>query len=381
MVGAPPIAPAPPPPALTARHPPHGRRNPHRRPCPSRPRRSTAVSFPVPTPVLLLSRRCRRQRCCQRCFPPPHRSALLSDVAVDRVPSLPRNTHPAPLPRPRLPSHILLDHLRPLPSLPILSRYEYKYERSARHRKRRRRRRRRRRRLRSVRVCVGVARTRMAATQEGVSSGAKQAGSAGSQVCRDDMLYQDWACEAQRRARESHGWFITTAAQHGHRAPRWSSPPLLRRRSSPVVLRLLFGRRSVRSEGDARANARANARSARESRGWLITAAAQPGHRGGPLLFLFSRPVRRSARAPLPRSTRAPAGGARTTSGRADARRARRDARDARGVRARRALGVRGPRFRAPGRAATPRFCAPLNRAGTEDAALQIRPRCGTSSD
>ena len=305
MVGAPPIAPAPPPPALTARHPPHGRRNPHRRPCPSRPRRSTAVSFPVPTPVLLLSRRCRRQRCCQRCCPPPRRSALLSDVAVDRVPSLPRNTHPAPLPRPRLPSHILLDHLRPLPSLPILSRYEYKYERSARHRKRRRRRRRRRRRLRSVRVCVGVARTRMAATQEGVSSGAKQAGSAGSQVCRDDMLYQDWACEAQRRARESHGWFITTAAQHGHRAPRWSSPPL-RRRSSPVVSRLLFGRRSVRSEGAARGgatgDARANARSARESRGWLITAAAQPGHRAprwsSPLPLLSSRSSLRARAAP-----------------------------------------------------------------------------------
>ena len=90
----------------------------------------------------------------------------------------------------------------------------------------------------------------------------------------------------------------------------------------------------------------------RRTRVWLSPPqlSRDVARRGGPLLLvLFSRPVRRSARAPLLRSTRAPAGGVRTTSGRADARRARRDGRGARGVQARRALGTRDPRFRAPG--------------------------------
>jgi len=75
---------------------------------------------------------------------------------------------------------------------------------------------------------------------------------------------------------------------------------------------------------------------------------------------LVSRPVRRSARAPLLRSTRAPAGRARTTSGRVNARRAQRDGRSAREVRARHALGARGPRFRAPGVCVSGLCCSPL---------------------
>ena len=90
----------------------------------------------------------------------------------------------------------------------------------------------------------------------------------------------------------------------------------------------------------------------RRTRVWLSPPqlSRDVARRGGPLLLvLFSRPVRRSARAPLLRSTRAPAGGVRTTSGRADARRARRDGRGARGAHARRAPGTRDPRCRAPG--------------------------------
>jgi hypothetical protein len=70
----------------------------------------------------------------------------------------------------------------------------------------------------------------------------------------------------RRRARESHGWFLTTAAQPRYSAPRWSSPSLPRRRSSPVVSRLLFGRRSVRSEGAARGAATDDAHATRAAR-------------------------------------------------------------------------------------------------------------------
>ena len=64
-------------------------------------------------------------------------------------------------------------------------------------------------------------------------------------------------------------------------------------------------------------------------------------------LVLFSRPVCRGA--PLPRSTRTPAGGRAHHARDHGAHSAPSDARDARGVPARCALGVRGPPFRAPG--------------------------------
>ena len=97
---------------------------------------------------------------------------------------------------------------------------------------------------------------------------------------------------------------------------------------SPVVVlvlvsRLLYGRRSARSEG-----AGGNGGQARDARGaraspWVVLAAAvEQGRSRAPrwslLLLLFSRPVRRSARAPLLRSARglagarAPRAGART---------------------------------------------------------------------
>jgi hypothetical protein len=82
----------------------------------------------------------------------------------------------------------------------------------------------------------------------------------------------------------------------------------------------------VRSAGGARGatgDARAT-RAARVYRGWLITTAVEQGSSRAPRCssppLFFSRPVRRTARAPLLRPARAPAGGARTTSGRADAR-------------------------------------------------------------
>ena len=85
---------------------------------------------------------------------------------------------------------------------------------------------------------------------------------------------------------------------------------------SPVVvrvLRLLFGLRSVRSEGAARAERRA-AR-ARRARRTCISGGSSPpqSSRGARALWssppwCFSRPVCRAPRAPLPRSSRAPAG-------------------------------------------------------------------------
>ena len=97
---------------------------------------------------------------------------------------------------------------------------------------------------------------------------------------------------------------------------------------SPVVVlvsRLLFGRRSVRSEGAGGDGGRArDARGARASLWVVLAAAVEQGRsrapRFSPLLLLFFCPVRRSARVPLFRSARGPAGGALITSGRADAR-------------------------------------------------------------
>ena len=102
-----------------------------------------------------------------------------------------------------------------------------------------------------------------------------------------------------------------------------------------LVSRLLFGRRSVRSEGAARAERRATrarrarraARAARVYHGWLITAAVEQGCRGALRCYspprFFSRPVRRSACAAPSLHPRA-GGSVRTTSERADARRVRR---------------------------------------------------------
>ena len=180
------------------------------------------------------------------------------------------------------------------------------------------------------------------------------------------------------------------AARAGRRATRaarvhrgWLSPPQLSRDiarrgvfflllfSRPVAgrrprlasslrspLRAERGRDARGATGDARAT-----RASRVYRGWLSPPqlSRDIARRGGPLLLvLFSRPVRRSARAPLLRSTRAPAGRARTTSGRVVARRAQRDGRSAREVRARHALGARGPRFRAPGVCVSGLCCSPL---------------------
>ena len=161
---------------------------------------------------------------------------------------------------------------------------------------------------------------------------------------------------------------LAAAAQPGHRAPRCFFPlALLSSRRRPSSSSRVFssvaapcGARARRAgaTGDARAT-----RASRVYRGWLSPPqlSRDIARRGGPLLLvLFSRPVRRSARAPLLRSTRAPAGRARTTSGRVNARRARRDGRSARGVRARHALGARGPRFRAPGVCVSGLCCSPL---------------------
>ena len=110
---------------------------------------------------------------------------------------------------------------------------------------------------------------------------------------------------------------------------------------SPLVVlvsRLLFGRRSVRSEGAARAERRVT-RARRARRACVAGGSSPPQSSRGVralrallLLLLASSLVPSVApRAPLPRSTRAPArrarGGGGTTSGRADARRARHDAR------------------------------------------------------
>jgi hypothetical protein len=194
-----------------------------------------------------------------------------------------------------------------------------------------------------------------------------------------------WRLLFGRRALRSEG-----AARAGRRATRaarvhrgWLSPPQLSRDiarrgvfflllfSRPVAgrrprlasslrspLRAERGRDARGATGDARAT-----RASRVYRGWLSPPqlSRDIARRGGPLLLvLFSRPVRRSARAPLLRSTRAPAGRARTTSGRVNARRAQRDGRSARGVRARHALGARGPRFRAPGVCVSGLCCSPL---------------------
>ena len=179
--------------------------------------------------------------------------------------------------------------------------------------------------------------------------------------CRGDRAGRGDALAHARRRRAVRGARVggsrrrTSAGTSRAAVPRCFFVTSSSLAPSPVfvlVWRLLFGRRALRSEGAARGGRRAT-RAARVHRGWLSPPqlSRDIARRGGPLLLvLFSpRPVRRSARAPLLRSTRAPAGRARTTSGRANARRAQRDGRSARGVRARHALGARGPRFRAPG--------------------------------
>ena len=177
---------------------------------------------------------------------------------------------------------------------------------------------------------------------------------------RDRRVERDGRRDALLHARRQtrHAWVVLAAAlQPGRGALRSSSSSSL----SPVgvlVSRRLFGRRSVRSKRAARLH-RDGGRARDARRGWFSppqssravrarrgglpsslalrpfgrrsssssssracsTAAAPCGApRWSLLLLLFSRPVRRSARAPLLRSARGPAGGARNTSGRADAR-------------------------------------------------------------
>ena len=109
---------------------------------------------------------------------------------------------------------------------------------------------------------------------------------------------------------------------------------------SPVVVlvsRLLFTRRSVRSEGAARAGLRVTrARHARRAFMRVVLAAIVEQGRSRAMVVLSSfSPLVLSVppRAPLPSSTRAPAGRTHTTRRRADARDARRGARGAQGVR------------------------------------------------
>ena len=128
----------------------------------------------------------------------------------------------------------------------------------------------------------------------------------------------------------------------------FSSSSLVPSPAIVLVSRFLFGRRSVPSEGAAQGG-RWTTRAQRARRAYITGGSHRRSSaetsRAAVVLSsssccLVSRPVCRSARAPLLHSTRAPAGGARTTCGCADARRARRDGRGAWGARARRALFV-----------------------------------------
>ena len=114
---------------------------------------------------------------------------------------------------------------------------------------------------------------------------------------------------------------LTAAAQPGHSAPRWcalssSSSSLVPSPLVVLVSRLLFGRRSVLSEGAARGGRRAT-RVRRARRAYIAAGSHRRCSAGtsraavvlsSSSSCLVCRPVRRSARAPLLHCTHAPAG-------------------------------------------------------------------------
>ena len=130
----------------------------------------------------------------------------------------------------------------------------------------------------------------------------------------------DALTHARRQTR--HTWVILAAALQPGRGALRSSPSSSLSSVGVLVSRRLFGRRSVRSKRAACLH-RDGGRARGARCGWFSppqSSRAVRARRGGLLLLLFSRPVRRSARAPLLRSARGPAGVARTTSGRTDVR-------------------------------------------------------------